>query len=116
VLTAIDFRVRTPGFFRVSALLLEHISRVIPAFKMSAAELALSIFLVAGTLPGLFQFYFVMRELFRRNTGFGCGQSLILVDAAGRRFTFKFDYILLNGPTKTRTPELIEFSLWRYLL
>src|ERR1700678_1277605 len=50
---AVALGIRSPGFLRVAASLLDDILRVEPAFQMSAAELALLIFLVAGTLPGL---------------------------------------------------------------
>ena len=65
VLTAINFRVRPPRFFRVTASLLDHIGRIKPPLQMPAAEFALVVFLVAGPLPGFLDFDLVMRKLCR---------------------------------------------------
>ena|SRR6266849_1873701 len=73
VLAAIHFRIRPPGLLGVAAGLLEHIRGVEPALEMSTAELALGILLVAGALPWLLEFHFVMRKL--RGSGCGCGQK-----------------------------------------
>src|SRR5690349_23174474 len=71
VFAAINLRIRPPGLFGVTAGLLEHIRGVEPALQMSAAELALGVFLVTGALPWLLDFYFVMRELRWSGCGFG---------------------------------------------
>ena len=56
MLAAINFRIRPPGLFGIAASLLEHIRGVEPALQMSAAEFALGVFLVTGTLPRLLDF------------------------------------------------------------
>src|SRR5579862_8568357 len=63
VLAAINLGIFSPGFFRVAALLLQHIVGVEPALQMSAAELALFVLLVAGPLSALLELHFVMRQL-----------------------------------------------------
>src|SRR6266853_7026929 len=60
---AINFGVRSPGFRHITAFLFEHVGGVEPALQMSAAELALFVFLVAGTLSRLLDLYFVVRKL-----------------------------------------------------
>src|SRR6202167_2948551 len=63
MLAAVDLGVRPPRFFHVAASLLDHILGIEPALQVSAAELAFFVFLVAGALPGLLNFDFVMRKL-----------------------------------------------------
>jgi hypothetical protein len=95
VLAAIDFRIRSPGLFGITASLLEHIRGVEPALQMSAAELALGVSLVTGALPWLLDFYFVMWELRWSGCGFARGQeksSSLRQSAAG--FT---SFILLEA-------------------
>src|SRR5437870_3074139 len=85
VLQPIDFCDRPPCLLGISTSLLKDIFRVIPALEMTAAELSFWIFFIAGALPWLFDFYFVMRELFGGDAGFGCGQSLSSYAGADRR-------------------------------
>ena len=47
---AIDFRIAAPGFLHIAASLFQHIVGIEPALKMSAAELALFVLLVAGLI------------------------------------------------------------------
>jgi len=63
VLAAIDFGIAAPGFFRVAAGLFQHIGGVEPALQMAAARFAFFVFFVAGALPRLLDFDFMMREL-----------------------------------------------------
>jgi hypothetical protein len=65
VFTTVDFGVWSPGFFGVPAGLLDYVFGIEPAFQMAAAELALLIFLVTGTLSRLLDFDLVMRKLGR---------------------------------------------------
>src|SRR5215467_1054375 len=60
---AIDFPVWAPGFLDVPALPLEHIGGVEPALQVPAAELALFVFFIAGTLARLLDLDFVVGEL-----------------------------------------------------
>src|SRR5262245_10126673 len=48
VFATVDFGVWAPGLFDVSTLALDHVFHVEPALQVSAAELSLGIFLVAG--------------------------------------------------------------------
>src|SRR6266849_9033611 len=57
---AIHFGVRSPGFLHITAFLFEHVGGIEPAFQVSAAELALFVFLVAGTLSRPLDLYFVV--------------------------------------------------------
>ena len=63
VLAAVDFCVRSPGFFRVAAGLLDHVLRVKPALQMSATEFAFFVFLVTGALSRLLGLDLMMRKL-----------------------------------------------------
>jgi hypothetical protein len=53
VLAAIYFRLVTPSLPHIAAGLLDDIVVIKPMLKMSAAELALGVFLIAGALAGL---------------------------------------------------------------
>src|ERR1700693_948036 len=75
MLTAIHLRIRSPGLFRIATALFDHVSRVEPALEVPAAELALGVLLIAGTLFRLLDFHFVMWKLRGSSRGFGCGQS-----------------------------------------
>ena len=72
---AIDFGIRSPGLLGIATGLLDHVRGVEPALQVSAAEFALGVFLVAGTLARLLDLHFVMRKLGRSSRGFG-GQGL----------------------------------------
>lgn len=61
--TAVDLRVWPPGFFGIAAGLFDYVLAVEPALQMTAAKLALFVFLVTGALSSLLGFDFVMREL-----------------------------------------------------
>src|ERR1700681_4928939 len=63
---AIHFGVRSPGFLHVTAFLFEHVGGVEPAFQVSSAELALFVFLVAGTLSRFLDLDFVVGKLRNR--------------------------------------------------
>ena len=63
IFAAIDFGVRSPSLLDVAALALNHVLRIEPAFQMAAAELALFVLFVAGTLSGLLDLHFVMGKL-----------------------------------------------------
>src|SRR5579862_202492 len=65
MLAAVNFRVASPGFFRVAASFFNHVFRIEPAFQMAAAEFALLVFLIAGALTRLLDFDFMMRKLRR---------------------------------------------------
>ena len=71
----IDFRIATPSLLYVATRLFEDVGRIEPALEVSAAQLALGVFFVAGALTRLFNFYFVMGKL---------GGSL---DSGGHGFT-----------------------------
>jgi len=73
---AIDFRITTPGLLYVTTRLFEDVGYIKPALQMSAALLSLGVFFIAGALPWLLNFYFVMRKL---------GRSL---GSGGRGFTY----------------------------
>src|SRR5208283_1288809 len=66
--------------------LLDHIGRVEPALQVAAAKLSFFVFLVAGALPSLLDFHFVMGKLRRsvraRSGDFASRQRFILVCAA----------------------------------
>src|ERR1700691_1777791 len=83
---AVDFRVRSPGFLGIAAGALHHIGGIEPALQMSAAELALFVFFIAGALPFLLDFYFVMGKLSGslrlRSCDFVSCQAVPLVRAA----------------------------------
>ena len=63
ILTAINFGIRAPSLFDVSAVSFKHVGGIKPALKMSAARLALIIFFVAGALSGGFDLNFMIRKL-----------------------------------------------------
>lgn len=65
MLTAVHFGIRSPGFFGVTARLLDDIRAIEPAFQVSAARFAFFVFLVASALPCLLDLHFMMRELRR---------------------------------------------------
>jgi hypothetical protein len=65
MLTTVNFGIRSPGFFSVAARLLDDVGGVEPALQVSATELALFVFLVAGPLSNFFDFNFMMRKLRR---------------------------------------------------
>jgi len=65
VLTPIYLGVFSPSLLRVATSLLQHISCVIPAFKMPATKFALGIVFVAGALPRLLDLDLVMWKLLR---------------------------------------------------
>src|SRR5438552_5667684 len=65
VLTPVYFGVFSPNLLRVSTSLLQHLSCVIPAFKMPATKFALSIVFIAGALPRLFDLDLMMWKLLR---------------------------------------------------
>src|SRR5215510_12886389 len=66
VLAAIDFHVRPPGFLDATALLFGCVGHVEPALQMTAAELPLIVFLVAGPLAWFLDFDFVLGKLRKR--------------------------------------------------
>jgi len=65
VLTSINLGVLSPNLLRVATSLLQHVSCVIPAFKMSATKFALGIVFVAGALPRLLDLDLMVWELLR---------------------------------------------------
>ena len=65
VLTPIYLGIFSPSLLRVSTSLLQHISCVIPAFKMPATKFALSIVFIAGALPRLLDLDFMVWKLLR---------------------------------------------------
>src|SRR5664279_540626 len=69
---AIDFGVRSPCFLHAAALLFDHVGGVEPALQMSATELALFVFFVAGTLARLLDLDFVVRKLRNRRRDRSC--------------------------------------------
>jgi len=73
VLAAIDLGVFTPGFFHISASLFDNVIHIKPPLQMSAAELALFVLLVAGTLVELLDLDFVLGAL--RNLCYSAGRG-----------------------------------------
>src|ERR1700730_68394 len=69
---AINFGVGSPGFLHITAFLFEDVGGVEPAFQVSAAELALLVFLVAGTLARLLHLNCVLGKL--RNRARDCSR------------------------------------------
>src|SRR6202046_3797327 len=63
VLAAVDFSIRSPGFFGVAASLLDHVLRIKPALQMSPTKLAFFVFLVTGALSRLLGLDLMMRKL-----------------------------------------------------
>ena len=61
MLTAVHFRVGSPGLFHVPTLLLEDIAHVKPALQMAAAKLAFGIFFVTGALSQFLDFDLMIR-------------------------------------------------------
>src|SRR5512146_3040662 len=53
MLAAVDFRLRPEGLLHVPTLPLQHVVVVVPALQVAAAELALGVLFVAGTLAWL---------------------------------------------------------------
>src|SRR5580700_5297712 len=87
MLAAIHFGIWPPSLLHIAAGLLHHVAGVGPALEMSAAKLALGVFLIAGTLPRLLDFHFVMWKLLRSGgggPGLCCGQSCYPRDCGGR--------------------------------
>ena len=107
---AIDFGIRSPGLLGIATGLLDDVSAVEPALQVSAAEFALGVFLVAGTLARLLDLHFVMGKLGRSSRGFG-GQGLSSSLRQQRRRIYKI--ILLEGVGCIAS---IEFPLRRGLL
>lgn len=114
MLTSIYLRVRSPGFFRVAAGLLDHVGGIKPALQMSAAEFAFGVFFVAGTLSRLLDFHFVMGKLRRSSHSFGSGQgrSSSLRQSARRIY----EIILLEGvsvelpPAQSSSSVVVSFG------
>src|SRR5579884_1428837 len=70
--TAIDLSVASVGLFDVSALLLEDVGLIEPALQVAAAQLALVVLFVTGTLKVLFDLDLMVRKLRNlRNRVFG---------------------------------------------
>ena len=63
MLAAVNFGVFAPGFFHVSASLLDHVIAIEPTLQMSTAEFALFVLLIAGTLIELLDLYLVFGKL-----------------------------------------------------
>jgi len=73
VLAAINLGFFPPGLLHISAGLLENIIHIKPSLEMAAAEFALFVLLVTGTLIELFDLHFVLRKL--RNLANSAGRS-----------------------------------------
>src|SRR5208337_321980 len=63
VLTTIDFRLVAKGLPDVAASLLQHVGQIKPALQMSATELALCVWFVAGALERFLVLHLVFWEL-----------------------------------------------------
>jgi hypothetical protein len=99
MLTAIDLRITTPSLLRIAASLLQNVGRVEPTLKVSAAELAFLILLIASPLPGLLEFHFVIRKLSGSLHARGYGRSQkIHPRSSGQAAKFKLrSFILLEA-------------------
>ncbi len=71
MLAAIHFGIRAPGLFGIAASLFDDIRGVKPSLEMAAAEFSLGVFFIAGALPRLLEFHFVVRKL----RGSDCGRG-----------------------------------------
>src|SRR6202023_723822 len=102
---------RSPGLLHITAFLFEHVHSVEPAFQMSATELALIVFLVAGTLSRRLDVDFVIRKL--RNRARDCGRrftgSHSVSCAACKRPLRR--YFTQPGPLDQTEPETAKFSV-----
>src|SRR5579863_8577679 len=70
---AVDFGLRSPGFFDVAALALDGVGHVRPHLQVAAAEFSFLVFLVAGALSGLLDLDFVvgeLRDILRTRSGY----------------------------------------------
>lgn len=112
MLAAIHFGVRTPGFFRVAAGMLDYVLRVEPAFQVAAAEFAFFVFFVAGTLSGLLNFDFMMRKLRRslrsRGRDFASRQSTHLYSCGARAAGFgPTSVIVLEAQSRAQARDVV---------